>query len=195
MDLQEPPSQGSTPRVRYRTGANCGVVRPMPTTVTAKEPTAPEALRQAWDDINDAREAYMRADQHRQAQCARSAIDRAATILVDPNATRREVVAAHSFLREALALNGQPNTCGAESIDVLHEASTLSPDDQAWLQNYLPADLARVNASSGNRTVTPLRDERLAAAVRATGAQIDRVCKLLAAALHPCRQRRGGVQP
>jgi hypothetical protein len=109
----------------------------VPTTMTIKEPTASEALAQARDDINEAREAFMRADAHRQAQCARSAIDSAATMLVDPRATPREVVAAHSFLREALALDGRPNTCGAESIDTVREASTLPPEDQQWLQIYL----------------------------------------------------------
>ena len=109
----------------------------MPTTLTIEEPTASEALAQARDDINEAREAFMRADGHRQAQCARSAIDSAATLLVDPRATPREVVAAHSFLREALALDGRPNTCGAESIDTVREASTLSPEDQKWLQMTL----------------------------------------------------------
>jgi hypothetical protein len=109
----------------------------MPTTMTIKEPTASEALAQARDDINEAREAFTRADGHRQAQCARSAIDSAAIILVDPRATPREVVAAHSFLREALALDGRPNTCGAESIDTVREASTLPPEDQKWLQMTL----------------------------------------------------------
>ena len=50
----------------------------MPTKMTIKEPTASEALAQARDDINEAREAFIRADGHRQAQCARSAIDNAA---------------------------------------------------------------------------------------------------------------------
>jgi len=101
------------------------------------EPTAAEALARARDDINEAREALMRAEGSRQAQCARSVIASATTILVDPGATRREVAAAHSFLREALALDGRPNTCGADSIDTLGEASALSAEDQKWLQNYL----------------------------------------------------------
>ena len=110
----------------------------MPTTMTIKEPTASEALAQARDEINEAREAFMRADGQRQAQCARSAIDSAATTtLVDPRATPREVVAAHSFLRETLALDGRPNTCGAESIDTAREASTLPSEDQAWIQMTL----------------------------------------------------------
>jgi hypothetical protein len=101
--------------------------------MTIKEPTASEALAQARDEINEAREAFKRADGHRQAHCARSAIDSAATMLVDPRAPPREVVAAHSFLREALALDGRPNTCGAESIHTVREASTLPPEDQKWL--------------------------------------------------------------
>jgi hypothetical protein len=106
----------------------------MRTTMTIEEPTASEALAQARVDIHEARDAFMRADAMRQAQFARSAIDRAATMLMDPRATAREVVAAHSFLREALALDGRPNTCGAESIDTVREASTLPPEDQEWLQ-------------------------------------------------------------
>lgn len=78
----------------------------MPTTMTIKEPTASAALAQARVDINEAREAFMRIDGHRQAQCARSAID--STVVVDPSATPLEVVAAHSFLREALALDCRP---------------------------------------------------------------------------------------
>jgi hypothetical protein len=109
----------------------------VPTTLTIKEPTASEALAQARDDTNEAREAFMRADGHRQAQCARSAIDSAATILVDAAAAPREVVAAHSFLRETLALDDRPNTCGAESIDTAREASTLPPEDQKWLRMTL----------------------------------------------------------
>jgi len=120
----------------------------MPTKMTIKEPTASEALAQARDDINEAREAFMRADGHRQAQCARSAIDSAATILVDPGATPREVVAAHSFLGEALALDGRPNTCGVESIDTVREASTLPPEDQKWLQNYLASRRPTAQQSS-----------------------------------------------
>jgi hypothetical protein len=114
----------------------------------AREPTASEALAQARDDIIEAREAFMRADGHRRAQCARSAIDSAATVLVDPAATPREVVAAHSFLREALALDGRPNTCGAECIDTVREASTLPPGDQKWLQNYLASRRPTAQQSS-----------------------------------------------
>src|SRR5882757_7778825 len=148
MNRQETLSQGPTtpPSLsvhgrRLRSG-------PVPTTMTIEEPTASEALAQARDDINEAREAFMRADGHRQAQCACAAIDSAATILVDPGATRREVVAAHSFLREALALDGRPNTCGAESIDTVGEASALPPEDQKWLQNYLLCTAAGFHARS-----------------------------------------------
>jgi hypothetical protein len=123
----------------------------------AKEPTACEALAQARHDINEAREAFMWADGHRQAECARSAIDCAATSLVDPAATPREVVAAHSFLREALALDGRPNTCGAESIDTVREASMLSPEDQKWLKNYLASSRATTQQSSAtaDRGIVP----------------------------------------
>lgn len=126
-----------TPRVFQRTGAYRGVI-PWPIhDDDDKEPTASEARAQARDDINETREAWMRADGQRQAHCARSAIDSAATILVDAGATRREVVAAQSFLREALALDGRPITCSAESIDTVGEASRLIPEDQKWLRDYL----------------------------------------------------------
>jgi hypothetical protein len=46
-------------------------------------------------------------------------------------------VAAHGFLRDALALDGRPNTCGIQDVDTIGEASTLSPEDQKWLQDYL----------------------------------------------------------
>jgi hypothetical protein len=58
-------------------------------------------------------------------------------MLVDPRASAREVVAGHSFLCEALALDGRPNRCGAESIDTIREASTLPLEDQKWLQMTL----------------------------------------------------------
>jgi hypothetical protein len=85
----------------------------------------------ARHDINEAREAFMQADGHRQAQCARSAIDSAAAILVDAGANSREVVAAHSFLREARALDGRPHMCSAECADTVREASTLPPETRS----------------------------------------------------------------
>lgn len=106
-------------------------------TMTENEHTASEALEHAWDQLKEAREALARADGHRQSECARMAIDAAATVLSDPAAARREVVVARYFLREALALDGRPNTCGVESIDTIDEASSLSPEDQRWLSNYL----------------------------------------------------------
>ena len=124
------------------------------------EPTASEALAHARDDINEAREAFMRSDGHRQAQYARSAINSATTILVDPGATPREVFAAHSFLREALALDGRPNTCGAESIDTVREASTLPPEDQTWLQNYLASRRPPTQQSSATADLGTL-EQRL----------------------------------
>jgi hypothetical protein len=108
----------------------------MPTTMV-EEPTASEALVHAWNELNEAREALARADGDRQAECARLAIDAAATVLADPAAAGREVVVAHCFLREALALDGRPNTCGVECIDTIDEVSSLSPEDQRWLPNYL----------------------------------------------------------
>ena len=123
--------------------------------IRAKEPTASEALAQARDDINEAREALMRADGHRQAQCASSAIDSAATILVDPAATPREVVAARSFLREALALDGRPNSCGAESIDTVREASTLPPEDRSGSRTTWPAGQPRSNPAQPPTSASP----------------------------------------
>lgn len=104
-----------------------------PTTTT----TAREALDEARFDITSAQRALQDGDGLRQTQYARAAIDSAATTLLDPAATRREVVAARFFLSAGLALDGRANTCGADSIHTDEEASGLSPDDQAWLQNYL----------------------------------------------------------
>jgi hypothetical protein len=143
----------------------------MPTTVT--EPTAFEALAQARKELNEAREAFVRADGHRQAECARLAIDAAATVLADPTATHREVVAAHSFLREALALDGRPNTCGVEYIDTVVEACTLPPEDQKWLQDYLSATPAGVHAGSKRcmPRVAAFRAGKAAAALHVRKAQ------------------------
>ncbi len=101
------------------------------------EPTAREALDEARFDITSAQDALHDGDDLRQARYARAAIDSAATTLLDPAATRREVVAARFFLSAGLALDGRANTCGADSIHTDEEASGLSPDDQAWLRNYL----------------------------------------------------------
>lgn len=104
-----------------------------PTTTT----TARDALDDARFDITSAQDALRDGDDLRQAQYARAAIDSAATTLLDPAATRREVVAARFFLSAGLALDGRANTCGADSIHTDEEASGLSPDDQAWLRTYL----------------------------------------------------------
>ncbi|MCT7367322.1 hypothetical protein [Mycolicibacterium llatzerense] len=104
-----------------------------PTTTT----TARDALDDARFDITSAQAALRAGDDLRQAQYARAAIDSAATTLLDPAATRREVVAARFFLGAGLALDGRANTCGADSIHTDEEASGLSPDDQAWLRTYL----------------------------------------------------------
>jgi hypothetical protein len=138
MNQEQPSQDPTTSRLGRVLGRRMRTAL-CPRTMTIRVPIASEALAQARDDIYEAREAFMWADGHRQAQCARSAIDSAATILLDPHATPREVVAAHSFLHEALALDGRPNTCGAESIDTVREASTLSPEDQKWLQMTLGA--------------------------------------------------------
>lgn len=101
------------------------------------EPTAREALDEARFDITSAQQALCDGDDQRQAQYARAAIDSAATTLLDPSATHREVVAARFFLSTGLALDGRANTCGADSIHTDDEASGLTPADQLWLQNYL----------------------------------------------------------
>lgn len=101
------------------------------------DPTPQEALDEARDDIDNARHAAASGDHHRRSQYARSAIDAAATTLLDPTCENKEVVAARYFLREALALDGQANACGSDSIDTPHEASTLSDADRQWLEDYL----------------------------------------------------------
>ena len=105
--------------------------------MSAQDPTAAEALARARDDINQARDARSRSDAHRQSHYARSAIDLSATILLDPTAAAREIAAAHSFLIEALALDGRGNTCGAELVNTEQEAAALSDEDQHWLNDFL----------------------------------------------------------
>jgi hypothetical protein len=107
------------------------------------EPTAREALDDARREIAAAREAAQSGDQYRRGQYARSAIDSAATTLLDPSASEPEVIAARYFLHEGLALDGRANTCGADSIHTEDEVSTLSADQQAWLRNYLQTQRAR----------------------------------------------------
>jgi hypothetical protein len=101
------------------------------------EPTADQALVRAHHELNEARAAAASGDARRQGEYARAAIDSATTSMVDPAATQREIVAAHFFLSEALALDGRGNTCGAELIDIEHEASALADDDRLWLQNIV----------------------------------------------------------
>ena len=98
------------------------------------ETAAGQALVQARNEINKARVAAAGGDTRRQGEYARAAIDYATTSLVDPAATQREVVAAHYFLSEALALDARGNTCGVELIDIEREASGLADEDQLWLR-------------------------------------------------------------
>jgi len=98
------------------------------------ETAAGQALAQARNEINKARVAAAGGDTRRQGEYARAAIDYATTSLVDPAATQREVVAAHYFLSEALALDARGNTCGVELIDIEREASGLADEDQLWLR-------------------------------------------------------------
>ena len=101
------------------------------------ETAAGQALAQARNEINKARVAAAGGDTRRQGEYARAAIDYATTSLVDPAATQREVVAAHYFLSEALALDARGNTCGVELIDIEREASGLAEEDQLWLRKVL----------------------------------------------------------
>jgi hypothetical protein len=116
---------------------------PRMSTTAVQEPSANEALAHARNELKKARDALARADGHRQGECARLAIDAAATVLADPAATRREIAAAHSFLRDALELDGRPNTCGIESVDMIGEASSLPPEDRRWLKGYLLPEAIR----------------------------------------------------
>ena len=123
---------------------------------TRTDPTARAALDEARQEILAAREAAERGDRHRRTQYARSAIDSAATTLLDPSASQPEVVAARFFLHEGLALDGRANSCGADSIHTDEEVSALAPDQQAWLRDYLqtqrdrqPVDAGRHDAGLG----------------------------------------------
>jgi hypothetical protein len=144
----------------------------MPMT-TETDSTVSEALAHAWTKLKEAREALARTDGDRQAECARLAIDAAATVLTDPAAVAREVVAAHCFLRDALALDGRSNTCGIEHIDTIDEISTLSPESQKWLQDYLlPTPVvADAGFKSGMRRAIALRKGKRGAAVHARETQ------------------------
>lgn len=112
------------------------------------EPSATEALAAARTDIGLARTFDIEGDQYRRGPYARSAIDLAATTLVDPAATEREVVAARSFLKEALALDGRANAYGSDQIHTEDEAAALSEDDQRWLDDYLASRPAAAAAQS-----------------------------------------------
>ena len=101
------------------------------------EPTAADALDEAREDITYARIAAGDGDEDRRGQYARSAIDAAATTLLDPTATARQVVAARFFLAEGLALDGRAKTCGADKIQTDEEARGLAEEDQHWLDEYL----------------------------------------------------------
>lgn len=114
------------------------------------DPTARDALDEARSEILAAREAAEHGDHHRRTQYARSAIDSAATTLLDPSASEPEVVAARFFLHEGLALDGRPNSCGADSIHTDEEVSALSADQQAWLRDYLQTQREREPVRAGH---------------------------------------------
>ncbi|WP_204809375.1 hypothetical protein [Mycobacterium riyadhense] len=115
------------------------------------DPTPAEALDDARSDIISARIAAHDGNEDRRSYWACAAIDAAATILVDPTASARQVVAARSFLAEGLALDGRANTCGAETIDTDEEARALGDADQRWLDDYLANRPAAQSASYGAR--------------------------------------------
>jgi hypothetical protein len=101
--------------------------------MTFPEPTATEALDEARADIAHWRIA---ASAHDEAQRMRFA--EAATTLLDPTASVREVVAARFYLAEGRALDGRRNGCGADTIHTSEEAHVLLDDaDRRWLDNYL----------------------------------------------------------
>lgn len=114
------------------------------------DPTARDALDDARRDILAAREAAEHEDEHRRTQYARAAIDSAATTLLDPSASKPEVVAARFFLREGLALDGRADSCGADSIHTDEEVNALAPDQQAWLRNYLQTQRDRQPVQAGH---------------------------------------------
>ena len=60
------------------------------------------------------------------------------------------VVAARFFLQEGLALDGRPNSCGADSIHTDEEVSALSLDQQTWLRNYLQTQRDRQPVQAGH---------------------------------------------
>lgn len=101
------------------------------------EPTPADALDDARTDILQARMAARGGDEELREHYAQAAVDAAATTLIDPTSSARQVVAARFFLAEGLALEGRANACGADSIHTDEEARGLSDDDQRWLDEYL----------------------------------------------------------
>lgn len=112
------------------------------------DPTPTAALDDARSDIISARLAAKAGDVVRREHWARAAIDAAATTLVDPTATARQVVAARFFLAEGLALDGRANTCGADSIHTDDETRCLCEDDQRWLDDYLASNHPAARSAS-----------------------------------------------
>ena len=107
-----------------------------------KEPVKSDAsprhsLDDARRDVISARGAAVDADDHRRVQYARSAVDAAAEVVLDPTASRREVAAARRVLDEGLALDDRVDrrTSDRRGID---EASTgLSEAERRWIDDYL----------------------------------------------------------
>lgn len=111
------------------------------------DPNPTDALDDARSDIISARLAAVAGDAERREHWARAAIDAAATTLVDPTASARQVVAARFFLAEGLALDGRANACGADTIHTEEEARGLCEEDQRWLDDYLANRRATASAS------------------------------------------------
>lgn len=101
------------------------------------------ALDEARADLLEARRAADAHDVDRQNTCAQSAIDHATTTLIAPEATPRQVVAAHFVVAEGLALEGRRGQGGTDRIDTEAETAALRAEDRQWLENYLAATRAR----------------------------------------------------
>ena len=146
----------STPPASWPGSLNSTEV-PMGDTITPAQ-----ALAEARDDISIARDAAAGGDAHRRGQYARSAIDSAATTLLDPDASDHEVIAARYFLREGLALGGRPDTCRAAAIDTETEACALNDDDRVASRVPDPVQVRRAGQAHGREEPDRVGHRRVA---------------------------------
>lgn len=131
------------------------------------DPTARDALDEARSEILAAREAAEHGDHHRRAQYARSAIDSAATTLLDPSASEPEVVAARFFLHEAGPRRAaQQLRCGQHPH---RRGSQRAVSRSASLAAWLPANPARARTCPRwpRRRPRPVTNARPATSSRA----------------------------